>query len=233
MKKGDLKKLDILNTAETLFCRRGYEQTSIQDILDQLHTSKGSFYHHYISKESVLEGICSRRAEQIYQTISEKQNPENGTICNLNLLLSGMIPFQDEKLSFLMMLLPIFNTTDGRTVRSYFCDALSDCFRDSVCMLIEKGTCEGNIISAEPGYTTDIVLSTINGLWTGICDFVLKCEINKTEADVSEILRMTDSYRLMIERMLSLPYGSVELTDLQAVTNMCRQIHNHWVHKNN
>ena len=229
MKKGDIKKLDILNTAETLFCRKGYEQTSIQDILDQLHTSKGSFYHHYVSKESVLEGICARRAEQIYQTLAGQQEEQNGTLSYLNLLLSGMIPFQNEKLSFLLMLLPIFNTTDGRTVRTYFCEALSDCFRQSVRIQIEKGVEEGIIHCPEPGYTTDIILTAVNGLWTGICDFVLMCERDGTEADVAEILRMTDCYRLMIERMLSLPYGMIELTDLQAVTIMCRQIHSHWL----
>ena len=41
MKKGDLRKQEILQTAEKLFCRKGYEQTSVQDILDQLKTSKG------------------------------------------------------------------------------------------------------------------------------------------------------------------------------------------------
>ena len=58
MKKGDIKKQVILQTAETMFCRNGYETTSVQDILDALHTSKGSFYHHYASKELLLEEIC-------------------------------------------------------------------------------------------------------------------------------------------------------------------------------
>ena len=39
MKKGDLKKQEILRTAESLFCRYGYEATSIQDVLDELKTS--------------------------------------------------------------------------------------------------------------------------------------------------------------------------------------------------
>ena len=68
MKKGDIRKQEIIETAESLFCRYGYENTSIQNILDQLRISKGSFYHHYISKESLLEGICRKRAEQIYSS---------------------------------------------------------------------------------------------------------------------------------------------------------------------
>ena len=230
MKKGDIKKQEILNTAEMLFCRKGYEETSIQDILDCLHTSKGSFYHHYISKESVLEGICSKRAEQIYQTVSELMDPDEDVIRNLNLLLSGIIPFRDEKLSFLMMLLPIFRTTEGKTVRQYYCGALSERFRDAVVMQIQKGKEDGKISCPEPEYVTDIILTTVPGLWTGICDHILQCEEKNTEADLSEILRMTECYRLMIERMLSLPYGSVELIDLQTIAFMCNQIHNHWIH---
>ena len=68
MKKGEIRKQEILSTAEELFCRKGYEQTSIQDIIDRLNTSKGSFYHHFTSKESLLEEICDYRAEQILQS---------------------------------------------------------------------------------------------------------------------------------------------------------------------
>ena len=61
MIKGDLRKKQILDTAEAMFAERGYEQTSVQDIIDCLHSSKGSFYHHYASKEALLEGIKTRK----------------------------------------------------------------------------------------------------------------------------------------------------------------------------
>ena len=65
MKKGDIRKLEYIQTAERLFCKNGYEATSVQDILDTLHTSKGSFYHHFPSKESLLSAMCVRRAGAI------------------------------------------------------------------------------------------------------------------------------------------------------------------------
>ena len=61
MKKGDLKRSSILETAERLFFEKGYEQTSIQDILDALSLSKGGFYHHFASKEAILSEICENR----------------------------------------------------------------------------------------------------------------------------------------------------------------------------
>ena len=63
MRKGDEKRQDILSVAERLFCQKGYKETSVQDILDVLKTSKGSFYHHFESKEQVLQKICESRAE--------------------------------------------------------------------------------------------------------------------------------------------------------------------------
>ena len=40
MKKGDLKRMQILDAAEKLFFERGYEQTSIQDIKEALSLTK-------------------------------------------------------------------------------------------------------------------------------------------------------------------------------------------------
>ena len=54
MKKGDLKRVQILDAAEQLFFEKGYDRTSVQDLLDALDMSKGGFYHYFDSKESVL-----------------------------------------------------------------------------------------------------------------------------------------------------------------------------------
>ena len=57
MKKGDARRSELLVAAEKLFYTKGYEKTSIQDILDEVGFSKGGFYHHFDSKLSVLEAI--------------------------------------------------------------------------------------------------------------------------------------------------------------------------------
>ena len=45
----------ILDTAVELFLKKGYENTSIQDIVNQLGgLSKGAIYHHFKSKEAIL-----------------------------------------------------------------------------------------------------------------------------------------------------------------------------------
>ena len=55
----------ILNVAYRLFMEKGYEHTSIQDILNNLGgLSKGAIYHHFKSKEEILETVTKRMTEE-------------------------------------------------------------------------------------------------------------------------------------------------------------------------
>lgn len=228
MKKGDLRKQEILHTAEQLFCRKGYEQTSIQDILDQLHSSKGSFYHHFISKEALLEGICRKRADQIFETLSLMIHEDDSVTDQLDACLSGMIPLRDEKLSFLLMILPVFLLPEGRMVRNAYCDSLAERFSSTVIRLLQRGQREGVLVCNEPEIITEVILHMINRLWVKICTVIIDSELNHTETDLSELLRITDCYRQSAERILVIPYGSLKLIDIPTLGQLTEQIHAHW-----
>lgn len=48
----------ILAAAKKLFAEKGYDKTSIQDIIDKLgDLSRGAIYHHFKSKEAILERL--------------------------------------------------------------------------------------------------------------------------------------------------------------------------------
>ena len=48
----------ILEVSYKLFLEKGYDETSIQDIIGELGMSKGAIYHHFKSKEEILDKIC-------------------------------------------------------------------------------------------------------------------------------------------------------------------------------
>lgn len=47
----------IINAAWELFYEQGYENTTIDDIVERSETSKGSFYHYFDSKDSLLSSL--------------------------------------------------------------------------------------------------------------------------------------------------------------------------------
>lgn len=50
----------ILETGMRLFLEKGYDQTSIQDIMAAAGLSKGAVYHHFKSKEQIFEAVMER-----------------------------------------------------------------------------------------------------------------------------------------------------------------------------
>ncbi|WP_397538247.1 TetR/AcrR family transcriptional regulator [Rummeliibacillus pycnus] len=51
----------ILSVSTKLFKEKGYEKTSIQDIIDELGMSKGAIYHHFKSKEDILNAVMNQQ----------------------------------------------------------------------------------------------------------------------------------------------------------------------------
>ena len=55
----------ILDVSYRLFMEKGYEYTSIQDIIDNLGgLSKGAIYHHFKSKEEILIAVIDRMTSE-------------------------------------------------------------------------------------------------------------------------------------------------------------------------
>ncbi len=55
----------IINSSYELFSLKGYEKTTIREIINQAECSKGGFYHHFKSKEEILELIVSNYMDDI------------------------------------------------------------------------------------------------------------------------------------------------------------------------
>lgn len=59
------KKQQIINAAHHLFIKKGYNASSIQDILDEAGISKGTFYNYFTSKSECLIALMESIAEDI------------------------------------------------------------------------------------------------------------------------------------------------------------------------
>ncbi len=61
----------ILNISTALFIENGYEKTTIQDIIDKLKMSKGAIYHHFKSKEEILDAVINRRSNYAREMLAQ------------------------------------------------------------------------------------------------------------------------------------------------------------------
>ena len=67
----------IARTAWKLFHEKGYEHTTIDEIISESGTSKGSFYHYYSGKDELLSSLSSifdEKYEEILQTLDPEMD---------------------------------------------------------------------------------------------------------------------------------------------------------------
>ena len=64
-KKHDVRLKEILDAAEMLFSKIGYEKTTINNILEKVGIGKGTFYHYFQSKEELGDAVITRMVESI------------------------------------------------------------------------------------------------------------------------------------------------------------------------
>lgn len=70
----------ILTVSAQMFTQKGYEKTSIQDIINELGMSKGAVYHHFKSKEDILSAVMEKelgRAEEMFMELIQNTYAPN------------------------------------------------------------------------------------------------------------------------------------------------------------
>ena len=65
----------IVNAAWKLFYEQGYEDTTIEDIVFESETSKGSFYHYFDGKDALLSTL-SDLFDDKYEALEEVMTPD-------------------------------------------------------------------------------------------------------------------------------------------------------------
>ncbi len=63
IKPAHIRRAELLDVAQRLFFTRGYEATSVNKILAAVKLSKGAFYHHFRSKEELLDALVERATD--------------------------------------------------------------------------------------------------------------------------------------------------------------------------
>lgn len=63
-----------MEAAWQLFYEQGYEDTTVEEIIESSHTSKGSFYHYFDGKDALLSTL-SDLFDQKYLALQEAMGP--------------------------------------------------------------------------------------------------------------------------------------------------------------
>ena len=205
MLKGDLRKQAIVDTAETLFFEKGYIKATVQDFLDALNCSKGSFYHHFESKLQVLTELCRQKAAKAYETYTQGQYET--ALEQLNALIYNAMPFRDGEDGTIALLLPLDGLSDGKMVLDAILDAQKELFFPEISRLLELLKAQGEVFYTLP-LLPEILWDSYTAVYRRLMAEAAKIQMGGGTAGTIQLI---ETERFLWERLLDAPFGSMEL----------------------
>ncbi len=223
MRKGERRRRDIIAVSERLFLTRGYEATTIQDILNELRLSKGGFYHHFLSKEELLEAICEDKAEQSFQAAhAAVLSCPGSAVDQLNAMFDKNGIWQEEQVDFLGMLIRVAYHDHNLMMREKLKMAnltrTLPLFND----IIAKGVADGVFFSPYPDAIGLLILQLGLNLTDEIASML--AQLGEDPPDMVRVLERLELYRHAIEKLLDAPFGSIVIFQMRRMAEICQAI---------
>jgi AcrR family transcriptional regulator len=207
-----VRRNEILDAAQRLVYTKGFGQMTIQDVLDELHISKGAFYHYFDSKHALLEALIERlqaEAEKILVPIV--QDAQLSALEKLERYFATAAQWKTAQKAYLLALLRVWYHDDNALVRQkVFASALKQ-ITPLISTIIRQGIQEGVLRTPYPDQAGEVVLSLIQSLGDTYARMLLSPEAEGS--DLQHIERVSAAYSDALERILGAPPGSVHLVD--------------------
>ena len=96
MKKGERTKQALLQIAYNLFISRGYENTSVDDIIKAADIAKGTYYYHFESKEQTLEEVIGMMIDQEAEAARQVLRSDAPVPQKIAGIIASLRPRQEE-----------------------------------------------------------------------------------------------------------------------------------------
>jgi AcrR family transcriptional regulator len=180
----------ILEAAVRKFAVAGYQAASVDDICTEAGVSKGAFYHHFPSKQSVFLSLMNGWLGMIdagMEAVRKETVPE--TLIQMTDMLPGVFAAAEDRLP--MFLEFWLQASRDETIWKAIIAPYHH-YQEHFAKLIEEGVTEGSLKSIDPQLAAQVILSLAVGL-------VLQGVLDPHSADWARVAKQ--SMQLLMDGM--------------------------------
>jgi AcrR family transcriptional regulator len=204
-----------LDAALSLIQRKGYEEMSIQDVLDELDASRGAFYHYFDSKAALLGAVLDRMTDTVLQTLAPVvSDPTTTAIEKFEGIFTGIARWKGDRPDLVVELLRVWLSDDNAIVREKYRHSITSKLVPLMSDIVAQGIAEG-FTARSPRETARVVVSLILGANQTAVDLYVARKSDAVQFD--EVQRTFAAYTDALERILGTPTGSLRLVDEETV----------------
>ena len=153
-----------LDAAQRLIQTKGYEQMSVQEVIEAAGTSKGAFYHYFDSKAALLEGVIDRMVVGATAHVESLLRDANlDAPAKFRGMFSGIASFKTERRELLLGLMQTWLSDTNAIVREKFRRGVIAQLLPFYTELIRQGIREGSFSVTSPEHSARVMLALLLG----------------------------------------------------------------------
>lgn len=221
VKAAEVRKHELLQTAMRLFAKQGYEQTTVNQIIAELNISKGAFYHHYSSKEDLVEALAAMYAEEAAaRARSVLEDASLDAFGRLSMFLSRMRNVKTESAAQLQAAFaPIF-LERNRALYERTQQAANRVIQPILTKIIAEGIADRTFDTPDPEAAAETMLHLMNGMRPLVAALYAATNQLDVERQIARIVERMRYLGTVMDRILGIPEGSIDLADDASVCIM-------------
>jgi AcrR family transcriptional regulator len=201
-----------VDVAQRLIQAKGYEQMSVQDVLDELDASRGAFYHYFGSKADLLEAVVERMVEAATAALAPiVANPDLTALEKLEGVFAGLARWKGERTELMLALLRVWRSDENAIVREKFRRGIVTHLAPPLTAIVEQGKAEGLFTATSPDQVARVLVSLIQSANEAAVELFFARQADAIPFENVE--RTLEAYREAYERILGLPAGALTIGD--------------------
>lgn len=210
-----LRRDAFVDAGQRLIQRKGYEQMSIQDVLDELDASRGAFYHYFDSKQALLLDVVQRMVDGTLGGLSPMiDDPNRSAIAKFVDLFGGIASWKAERMELMLAVMRVWLSDDNAIVREKFRQGVAVNLTPILERIVRQGVAEGSFSVTSPDHAARVLVSLVLGANEHAANlFGWQAGVVPFET----IEGALDAYPEAFERILGAPPGSLRWIDRESL----------------
>lgn len=210
--KPEERRSQLIDVAQYLFFTKGFEDTTMADIMAAANISKGGFYHHFTSKDELLFAVLGRIADLVLAPMDAIANDTSSPALNrLDQYLKMRSSYlKEHDYAGQVEFFRVMNDDKNILLLEMFKRHVRDALEPTLTKIIQDGCDEGTFDVADAKTAADMVI--VLGTFF---DPALKYAIDvrgteRADAAAANLSAAMDMQFLAIDRVLGLPDGTTD-----------------------
>jgi len=214
---------ELLDIAQGLFFQKGYENTPVNDIIEQAGVAKGTFYHYFKSKGELLDKLVDRWSRATLDRVSKLvERQDINALEKLNKFFITIRDYKLENLELMKMLMKVMYRDENLIMRYKMLQQSLKWLTPEFVKIIKQGIEEGHFNPADEVETAELIFSMSLSLSESTVKLLLEAEEKPENLD--KIERRLKVYERSVERILGIPEGSFSVVERRIIEMFSKEM---------